>query len=107
MVHFKHADGGLRLAVKRGLASPSTEDGITLDHVEVADGTKVWHPAVARIDGETFVVESENVTALVAVRYAYEVDPQHAYLYNAAGLPAAPFCSLSQWLNYDLQLLKE
>lgn len=107
VVHFNHTDGGLRLAVKRGLAPPSSEDEMTLDHVEVADETKVWHPAVARIDGKTLVVESERVAAPVAVRYAYAVDPQHAYLYNAAGLPASPFCSHPQWLRYDPQLPKE
>ena len=67
---------------------PTNQGNFTSDHVEVADGTKVLHRAVARIDGETLVVESENVTAPVAA----EVDPLQAYLYNAAGLLAAPFC---------------
>jgi sialate O-acetylesterase len=54
-----------------------------------ADGKFV--PADARIDGDTVVVASPQVTAPAAVRYAWENYPAGCNLYNAAGLPAAPF----------------
>ena len=107
IVHFKHAEDGLQLAKKEGLSAPVREAGVELRHVEVADLARVWHPADARIDGETLVVKSKDGITPVAVRYAYEVDPRHAHLYNAAGLPASPFCSHPGWLAYDPQLPKE
>jgi hypothetical protein len=32
--------------------------------------------------------------------YAYAVDPQHCHLYNRDGLPASPFCSHPELLDY-------
>ena len=49
-----------------------------------------WHWAEARIDGDTVVVSSPDVPQPVAVRYAWQSNPQ-ATLYNGAGLPASPF----------------
>lgn len=58
--------------------------------VRGADGKWAW--AHARIDGETVVVSSPDVASPVAVRYAWASSPT-CNLYNAAGLPAAPFRS--------------
>lgn len=52
------------------------------------DGKFVW--AKAEIDGEEIIVSSPNITKPVAVRYAWDSNPQ-APLYNGAGLPAVPF----------------
>jgi sialate O-acetylesterase len=53
-----------------------------------ADG--VYHPADARIDGDTVVVTSPAVPAPQGVRYAWADCPE-VNLENGAGLPAAPF----------------
>ena len=47
--------------------------------------------ADAVIDGKTLVVSSDKVTAPVAVRYAFAMNPQGANLYNKDGFPASPF----------------
>jgi sialate O-acetylesterase len=47
--------------------------------------------AEAKIEGDTVVVTSAEVSAPAAVRYAWDNYPEGCNLYNAAGLPAAPF----------------
>jgi sialate O-acetylesterase len=54
-----------------------------------ADRRWVWADA-ARIEGDTVIVSSPQVTAPVAVRYAWADNPT-CNLCNGAGLPAAPF----------------
>jgi sialate O-acetylesterase len=54
-----------------------------------ADGKFV--PADAKIEGDSVVVSSADVSTPAAVRYAWENYPEGANLYNGAGLPAAPF----------------
>ena len=54
-----------------------------------ADQNFVW--ADARIDGDTVIVSSKDVSAPVAVRYAWADNPAGCNLYNQAGLPASPF----------------
>ena len=51
-----------------------------------------WHWANVRIEGSQLVVWSEEVSEPQQVRYAWDDDPR-VTLYNAAGLPAAPFMS--------------
>lgn len=53
------------------------------------DGKFVW--ANARIDGNTIIVWSDNITQPTAVRYAWADNPDKANLYNKEGLPASPF----------------
>ncbi|HEV2694595.1 MAG TPA: sialate O-acetylesterase, partial [Verrucomicrobiae bacterium] len=53
-----------------------------------ADG--IYHPATAKIDGNTVTVQSIEVPAPKTVRYAWSGVP-HSTLRNQAGLPAAPF----------------
>ncbi|MBV9868500.1 MAG: hypothetical protein JO316_24355 [Abitibacteriaceae bacterium] len=53
-----------------------------------ADKKFVW--ADAKIDGDTVVVQSDQVPQPTTVRYAWANNPA-ANLYNGAGLPASPF----------------
>lgn len=57
---------------------------------EIAAADKVFHAANAVVENETVVISSPDVKEPVAVRYAFTNNPPVS-LYNAAGLPAAPF----------------
>jgi sialate O-acetylesterase len=48
----------------------------------------IW--ADAKIDGGTIIVFNYEIKEPVAVRYAWDIDPENN-LYNKAGLPASPF----------------
>jgi sialate O-acetylesterase len=78
-VAFTHLGGGL--VAKGGPLKCFAIAGQDLNFV----------PADARIDGDTVVVSGTSVAAPAAVRYAWENYPDGCNLYNAAGLPAAPF----------------
>jgi sialate O-acetylesterase len=71
------------------LASPR---GLAPAGFELAGADKIFHPADARIDGQTVLVSSAKVPAPVAVRYAWRNAPD-AGLFNRDGLPACPFRS--------------
>lgn len=77
-VWFSHAEG---LIAKDGPPRNFAVAG--------SDRKFVW--ADASIDGGTVVVRSSEVPEPVAVRYAWADNPAGCNLYNAAGLPAAPF----------------
>ncbi len=77
-VRFSHALSGL-VAHEKPVQS-----------LEIAGADRVFHPAVARIDGDMLIVSSPKVREPVAVRYAWSNAPE-ANLYNGAGLPAVPF----------------
>ncbi|HQL21307.1 MAG TPA: sialate O-acetylesterase, partial [Opitutaceae bacterium] len=79
-IHYTDTDGGL--VVK----------GDKLGEFAVAGADRTWHWAEARVEGDTVVVSSPEVPEPIAVRYAWQANPL-ATLYNAAGLPAAPFRS--------------
>jgi len=79
-IHFDHTDGGL-------LFQGATDRSFA---VAGPDRNFIW--AEARIDGDAVVVSSPEVKHPVAVRYAWDINPQ-ACLYNRAGLPAVPFRS--------------
>jgi sialate O-acetylesterase len=79
-VHFEYADNGLTAAAK------------PLQSFEIAGADRRFYPAVASIAHDTVLVQSPKVLAPVAVRYAWQNNPE-ANLYNGAGLPAAPFRS--------------
>jgi len=78
-VSFTHLGGGL--VAKGGPLKCFAIAGQDLNFVS----------ADAHIDGDTVVVSGTSVSAPVAVRYAWENYPDGCNLYNAAGLPAAPF----------------
>ena len=106
-IHFAHAESGLMVATKDGLAAPKESPQTKLSHFELADKTGQWHPAEAVIAGQTVVVRRPDLLKPVAVRYAYAADPQHCHLYNHDGLPASPFCSRPKLLKYVPELPAE
>jgi sialate O-acetylesterase len=69
---------------------PASNDG-PLKWFQVAGADGKYVDAQATIDGSSVVVKSPDVAAPVSVRYAWDNYPYGANLYNAAGLPAAPF----------------
>lgn len=79
-IHFDHSDGGL---VLKGASNRSFA-------VAGSDRKFVWATPV--IDGDSVIVSSPEVKHPVAVRYAWDTNPQ-ACLYNGVGLPAVPFRS--------------
>jgi sialate O-acetylesterase len=78
-VKFSHLGGGL-----------VAKDG-PLKTFEIAGADGKFVAADATIAGDTVVVKSPNVATPAAVRYAWANYPEGANLFNAAGLPAAPF----------------
>ena len=78
-IRFTHADGGL-----------VAKDG-PLKWFQIAGADGQFVDADATIDGKTIVVKSDKAPAPAAVRYAWSNYPAGCNLYNAAGLPAAPF----------------
>ena len=80
VLKFSHAGGGL-------VARDGELKGFTL-----AGADQVFHPARARIVGDTVEVSAEEVPVPAAVRYAWANVPE-GNLYNGAGLPASPFAS--------------
>jgi sialate O-acetylesterase len=77
-VKFTHADG---LAGKDG----------PLKWFQIAGADEKFVDADAKVDGDSVFVSSPDVTAPVAVRYAWDNYPDTANLVNGAGLPAGPF----------------
>ena len=79
-VKFSHLGGGLVV-----------KNGEPLKWFVIAGTDMKFVPAEAKIDGGSVVVSSAEVTAPVAVRYAWVNFPDGCNLFNAAGLPAAQF----------------
>ncbi len=77
-VNFKHVGTGL-----------AAKDG-ELTGFTIAGEDKKFHPAKAKIDGDTVVAWSELVPKPVAVRYGWAAYPV-VNLWNKEGLPASPF----------------
>jgi len=90
-VSFKEVGGGLQMGTP-----PWTPDGVTppapteLTGFAIAGADQKWTWAKARIDGNTVVVSSDDVTSPVAVRFGWGACPS-INLYNKEGLPASPF----------------
>jgi sialate O-acetylesterase len=78
IVTLSHADG------------LKTRDGAPIKGLQLAGADKQWKPAVAKIDGAKLIVTSGEVTAPVALRYAWLDNPE-VNLVNGADLPASPF----------------
>ncbi len=83
-IFFHHTDGGLVV------------HGGKLNGFVIAGTDRQWHPAEARIAGDTIFVSSKEVPQPVAARYDWANDPE-GNLYNGAGLPAMPFRT-DDWL---------
>lgn len=79
ILKFKHVGGGL-----------VAKDG-DLKQFAIAGEDKKFVWADAKITGNTVVVSSDKVAAPVAVRYAWQANPEGCNLYNKEGLPASPF----------------
>ncbi len=95
-VSFTHTGSGLTI----GVPPPGATGGKSLPmpdqlaDFELAGADGKWLPAEARIDGDTVVVTSAQVSDPRAVRYAWANYPvPFANLYNKEGLPASPFAS--------------
>ncbi|MBN2021798.1 MAG: sialate O-acetylesterase [Pirellulales bacterium] len=76
---FDHAGGGL-----------ATLDGKAPSEFTIAGADEVFHPAEAKIDGDTLVVRGGEVKEPVAVRFAWHHSAQ-PNLINKERLPASPF----------------
>jgi sialate O-acetylesterase len=88
---FDHVGKGLMVGSKDGKQPVEEVKEGKLKQFAIAgeDGKWVW--AEATIDGDTVVVSSPEVKKPIAVRYAYQHNPEGANLYNREGLPASPF----------------
>lgn len=64
--------------------------GGSLTHFEIAGPDKIFHPAIARIEGETIIVSAATEKRPVAVRFAWK-NTAEPNLFNAAQLPASCF----------------
>lgn len=92
-LNFASVGSGLMTGIKTG-RGPAVEDpGATLGRFAIAGSNNQWYWANAVIDGDTVLVSATEVSAPVAVRYAYSTNPAGANLYNRNGLPAAPFAT--------------
>ncbi len=80
IVSFRHVGGGL------------TAQGDRLTGFLLCGADKKFHRADARIEGDKVVVSCAKVGMPIAVRYAWERNPE-CNLYNRQGLPASPFRS--------------
>ncbi|HWB86590.1 MAG TPA: sialate O-acetylesterase [Bryobacteraceae bacterium] len=76
---FSHLGGGL------------VAKGGPLKWFVIAGDDQKFVTADAKIEGNTVVVSSPQVSSPAAVRYAWDNYPEGCNLYNVAGLPAAPF----------------
>jgi sialate O-acetylesterase len=83
------ADSKIRLRFKHLGSGLSAKDGPLLGFTMAGKDQK-FHAANAQIEGDTVVVDSEQVPMPVAVRYAWLPNPE-GNLWNRDGLPASPF----------------
>ncbi|MEI7908262.1 MAG: sialate O-acetylesterase [Verrucomicrobiota bacterium] len=90
---FDHTGAGLMVGKKAGRTPAAEAPGEKLQRFAIAGADKKWFWADAVIDGNTVTVSSPEVKEPVAVRYAFQMNPDGANLYNRDGLPASPFRS--------------
>jgi len=67
-----------------------SRDGKPLDWFTIAGADHQFKPAVATIDSDSILVESDQVSSPLSVRFGWS-DVAQPNLINAAGLPASPF----------------
>ena len=80
IVRFSHTGSGLLV-----------KGGGDLSGFAIAGVDKKFVWADARVEGDSVVVSSDEVTKPLYVRYAWADNPEDANLYNVEGLPASPF----------------
>ncbi len=90
-VTFDHIGSGLMVGKKEGRAAAVESKEGKLKRFAVAGADKKWFWAEAVIENDTVVVSSAEVQEPVAVRFAFQMNPDGANLYNREGLPASPF----------------
>ncbi len=90
-VRFTQVGGGLIVGDKQLGKPVKPAVNTPLGGFELAGADGRWHPAAAKIDGQSAIVTSGDVANPVAVRYAWEPRPTQANLYNQAGFAALPF----------------
>ncbi len=78
-ISYEHLGSGLQ-----------TNDGAAPFGFAVAGDDQVFYWATAEIQNDQIIVSAPEVSAPVAVRYAWAVNPE-TNLYNVEGLPAVPF----------------
>ena len=81
IITFKHLGSGLTVRDRYGYVRGFTISG--------EDGNFYW--ATATVQGDKVIVYSDKVEKPVAVRYAWEDNPEDANLFNVEGLPVCPF----------------
>lgn len=101
IVRFSEIHGGLRSGNRSLFSAVEFSETKDVKWFEVAATDGKWHEATAHIAGETIIVASDQEPSPVAVRYACGTAPQGSNLYNGAGLPASPFCSDLELLEWD------
>jgi sialate O-acetylesterase len=80
----------MRVRFASGASGLDTADGGPARGFVIAGVDRAFHPAAARIDGDSVILTSPDVPEPVAVRYGWGNDPENT-LRNQADLPAAPF----------------
>jgi len=80
VLHFTQVGGGL-----------TAKGGEPLKRFAIAGADRKFVWGEAKIEAETVVVSSPQLSKPVAVRYAWDINPDGCNLFNAAGLPASPF----------------
>jgi len=88
---FDHLGSGLMVGSKAGRSQAVENKQGKLQRFAIAGADKQWFWAEAVIVNNTITVSSPSVKVPVAVRYAYQMNPDGANLYNRDGLPASPF----------------
>jgi sialate O-acetylesterase len=91
LLTFDHVGKGLMVGKKEGRNPAAENKEGKLKRFAVAGADKKWYWAEAGINNDTVTVSSPQVKEPVAVRYAFEMNPDGANLYNRDGLPASPF----------------
>lgn len=81
----------IRLRFETAGSALEARDAAMLDGFTIAGTDHRFHPAHARIEGDSVVVNADAVPHPLAVRYGWSENPVEANLINAAGLPASPF----------------
>ncbi|MCX6878994.1 MAG: sialate O-acetylesterase [Verrucomicrobia bacterium] len=88
---FEHTGTGLMIGKKEGRNPAAEAKGEKLKRFAIAGADKKWFWADAVLENNTVTVSSPDVKEPVAVRYAFQMNPDGANLYNREGLPASPF----------------